>query len=81
MVSWILLSLLGGLWFPLDSFPAAVRFLSHLLPTYHYGVAARSVLTGGHPSLGNIAVLAAWLVAFGLVIGRLYRRREVWAAA
>jgi hypothetical protein len=39
------------------------------------------VLTGGHPSLVNVAVLAAWLAAAGALVGRLYRRREVLAAA
>lgn len=68
------LSILGGLWFPLSSFPRAVQYVGEALPTYRIASLARSVYTGHGVDWPDLAVLAAWTVGLALIFARQYRR-------
>jgi ABC-2 type transport system permease protein len=74
MLSYLGLAILGGLWFPLDVFPAPVRFIGQLMPTHGYGDLSWRIAFGQSMSVGDLAVLAGWLVIFGALAAFAYRR-------
>ncbi|MGW1497162.1 ABC transporter permease [Streptomyces mirabilis] len=68
------LSVVGGLWFPLTLFPGWLRSLSGFTPTNRIAQLGASVADGDAPALGAVAVLTAWLLAFGSYAVVSYRR-------
>ncbi|MFD8543813.1 ABC transporter permease [Streptomyces sp. NPDC059649] len=70
----LLLSIVGGLWFPPELFPGWLRALSSWTPGNRFAELGRSVTEGGAPSLAAVAVLAAWLTVFGGYAVYAYRR-------
>lgn len=68
------MSILGGLWFPIDQLSPFLQGLAKVLPSYWVGETGRAVL--GRQSLaGNgILVLAAWTLGLGLIGALAYRR-------
>ncbi|MCT9104143.1 ABC transporter permease [Streptomyces mirabilis] len=68
------LSVVGGLWFPLTLFPGWLRSLSGFTPTNRIAQLGTSVADGAAPALGAVAVLTAWLLAFGSYAVVSYRR-------
>ncbi|SFE79421.1 ABC transporter permease [Streptomyces mirabilis] len=68
------LSVAGGLWFPLTLFPGWLRSLSGFTPTNRIAQLGASVADGDAPALGAVAVLTAWLLAFGSYAVVSYRR-------
>jgi ABC-2 type transport system permease protein len=73
---------LGGVFYPVESLPAAVRPFSELLPTTHAFAAGRQLVEGGPPPWGELALAAAGTVvviagalAFLAWMLRLFRRR------
>jgi ABC-2 type transport system permease protein len=73
---------LGGVFYPVESLPAAVRPFSELLPTTHAFAAGRQLVEGGPPAWGELALAAAGTVvviagalAFLAWMLRLFRRR------
>jgi len=68
------LSVVGGLWFPLALFPGRLRSLSAYTPTNRFAQLGMSVAEGRAPALGAVAVLTAWLLAFGSYAVLSYRR-------
>lgn len=74
MISYLVLSILGGLWFPVDQFPAALQHIAKALPSYWAADLARAPLFHGSLSMTGIAVMVAWSVGLGLVAMKAYRR-------
>ncbi|MEU5213901.1 ABC transporter permease [Streptomyces sp. NPDC020742] len=70
----LLLSIIGGLWFPTELFPGWLRTLSAWTPGNRFAELGRSVTEGGAPGLATVAVLAAWLALFGGYAVYAYRR-------
>ncbi|MCH5676218.1 ABC transporter permease [Streptomyces gilvus] len=68
------LAVLGGLWFPVALFPNWLRTVSACTPTYRFAELGTSVASGHAPTLGAVAVLSAWLLAFGSYAVLSYRR-------
>ncbi|MEU5953624.1 ABC transporter permease [Streptomyces sp. NPDC047525] len=68
------LAVLGGLWFPVDLFPGWLRTLSGYTPTHRFAELGTSVTDGGGIGFGTVAVLIAWLLAFGSYAVTSYRR-------
>lgn len=69
------LSLLGGLWFPVEAMPSAMKVVAHALPSYWLGELGRYPFLPGadFPSTG-IWVLLAWSAVL-TVLGALGYRR------
>jgi ABC-2 type transport system permease protein len=68
------MSILGGLWFPVDQLSPFLRGVAQVLPSYWVGEVGRSVLgRQGIPGTG-VLVLAAWTVGLGLFGALAYRR-------
>ncbi|MFI7000006.1 ABC transporter permease [Nocardia sp. NPDC050175] len=68
------LSLLGGLWFPIAKFPAWLADIAEATPVNRYGQLSWQVIGGHAPSVGTIAVLAAWAALFVAFATYAYRR-------
>ena len=58
---------LSGFVFPIESMPAAVQWMTDLIPLKHFLVAVRAVFLKGS-SLGDLAVQCAWLTGSGVVL-------------
>ncbi|MGH9093613.1 MAG: ABC transporter permease [Acidimicrobiales bacterium] len=76
-----LLALLGGLWVPASTFPAWLRDVVQVLPTYWAGQAGRSAIQHSWVGVHGLVVLAAWAVAFGALAAWLYRRDSLRPSA
>ncbi|MET8857336.1 MULTISPECIES: ABC transporter permease [unclassified Streptomyces] len=68
------LALVGGLWFPIALFPGWLRSVSAYTPTNRFAQLGVSVTEGRAPGLTAVAVLVAWLLAFGSYAVVSYRR-------
>lgn len=75
------LSMLGGLWMPLDIMPNGIQHLARFLPSYHLASLGWDVLAGKGIKAMHLVVLAVYTLAFGIIAGWLFRRDEVreWA--
>jgi len=74
MLAYLGMAVLGGLWMPLDTFPAILRTVGRLLPTHAYGDLAWSIAFGYGIAGTDFLVLGAWLVIFGGLTVAAYRR-------
>jgi ABC-2 type transport system permease protein len=72
----ITMSMLGGIFIPIDSMPDWLLNIAHVLPSYWLGQIGRGAVTSDMAtSLGKAAfVLALWTVGLGVVVVRRYRR-------
>jgi ABC-2 type transport system permease protein len=68
------MSILGGLWFPVEQLSPFLRGVAKVLPSYWVGETGRSVLGGEAVPLVGVVVLAAWTVGLGLIGAVAYRR-------
>jgi len=59
------MAFLGGLWFPIDIMPKAIRQIAPLLPSYHFGQIALAIV--GVPAHGSLPLHLEALAGFGLV--------------
>jgi len=68
------LSFISGIWFPLDGAPGWLISIAHFFPLYHLAQAFGSAFTpGGGWEPGHLAVLAAWTAAGLLIAVRRFR--------
>ncbi|NUR82716.1 MAG: ABC transporter permease [Nonomuraea sp.] len=79
MICMFALSLLGGLWFPVDIMGGAMKTIAHLMPSYHYASMGWGVISGTGLPLGDVLIVAGWTVALGLVATYAYRRATLRA--
>ncbi|WP_250029990.1 ABC transporter permease [Paractinoplanes maris] len=73
-LTFLALSVLGGLLAPATYFPEALQHLAHALPTYRYAELGWRSAAGHLPAPAGLAVLAAWTVLFAAVAAWSYRR-------
>jgi ABC-2 type transport system permease protein len=73
---------LGGVFYPVEALPVALRPLSELLPTTHAFAAGRALVDGGGTPWGELGLaaagtlaIAAAALAFLAWMLRLFRRR------
>lgn len=74
MITYLGLSILGGLWFPIEMFPAFLQDVAKVMPSYWLADLGRSVLAGDGVPVNAVLVLAAWTVVLGVVGVLSYRR-------
>jgi len=70
------MSLLGGIFIPVDTMPSWLLNVAHILPSYWLGQVGRGAVTADlSVNLGQaVLVLAIWTAALGLAVVRRYRR-------
>lgn len=76
MIVYFALAILGGMWFPVQVMPPAMRDIAYVLPSYHWAAIGWNALAGKGPGWGNVGVLAAYTVAFTFAALRRYQRDE-----
>ncbi len=76
MLSYLGLAIFGGLFAPLDAFPAALATIGHVLPSSHLASLGRSAAAGRVPDIGDVLALAAWAFALGSAAAWRYLRDE-----
>ncbi len=74
MVAYLGSSLLGGLWFPLESMAVWVQDIAKVTPGYQLGAVSRAVSGYGVLDGGNVAGLVGWTALFAAVAAWAYRR-------
>ncbi len=74
MITYMVLAILGGLWFPVDQFPPFLQSLAKLLPSYWSAEVARAPLAGVGIPMQGVVVLLAWTVGLAFVGTMAYRR-------
>lgn len=72
---YFLLSITGGLWFPVTMMPSLMKHIANWMPTYHLAHVAWSLVGGQSPSFADFTVLLGYLVAFGLLAVWVTNRR------
>lgn len=78
---YFILSITGGLWFPIDSMGSFMKHLAEWMPTYHLAHVSWLLVGGKHPTWTDFVVLLAYLVGFGVIaIWTTSRRSDVRAA-
>ena len=75
MIAYLASGFLGGLWVPISQLPPWFGTVAHLLPSYHMADMAWTLLAGKAIPMGDVAVLALYVVAFGALGARLYAQR------
>lgn len=74
MAAYLAMSVVGGLWMPISVFPAWLQAIGRVLPTHAYQDMSWRIVLGSAPSIGDVAVLAAWMAVFGAWAAAAYRR-------
>ena len=77
----VVLAALGGLWVPVEVFPASMRTVAHSMPSYWYAQLGRDVAAGGAPSGRAVLVLAGFTVVFAILAVAVARRRPLYAVS
>ncbi|MFG1687545.1 ABC transporter permease [Nonomuraea sp. NPDC049269] len=79
MICMFALSLLGGLWFPIDAIGGTMRTLAHFMPSYHYANLGWNVIAGNGVPMSDVLIVVAWAVVLGGAAAYAYRRATVRA--
>ena len=74
------LAALGGLWIPVEVFPAGMVGLAHAMPSYWYAELGRDV-ADGTAAAGPVLALAGYGALFAVVAVAVGRRRPLHAVA
>jgi ABC-type multidrug transport system fused ATPase/permease subunit len=67
MGAYFALAALGGLWVPPAIFPATLRQVAMVLPSYNQADLGWRIVAGSAPSLRSVLVLAAWTAGLALL--------------
>lgn len=68
------MSVVGGLWLPLDAMPGWVAAVGRWLPTHAYADMSWQVAFGGRPTVTDVSTLAGWMLVFTALAAAGFRR-------
>jgi ABC-2 type transport system permease protein len=74
MACMIGLSVLGGLWFPIQAFPSWLQSISLWTPSHAFAQLGWAVTGGGAPDASTIGLVAGWFAVFCCYAVYAYRR-------
>jgi ABC-2 type transport system permease protein len=66
MITYLGLSILGGLWFPVEAFPSFLQAVAKVTPSYWLAELGRNVLAGDGVPLTAVVVLAGWTIVLAV---------------
>ena len=72
-ISFVGLSVLGGLWTPISTFPDGLATIGRMLPSFHFANLGWSALAGQAPDLGDVLALLAYGLVFVGIVAWRYR--------
>ncbi|MFJ2032566.1 ABC transporter permease [Streptosporangium sp. NPDC087985] len=79
MIGMFVLAILGGLWFPVETMPSAMKAIAHAMPSFNYADMGQSIVAGHGAPLSGVLTVGAWAVALGVIAVFAYRRATVRA--
>lgn len=74
MLVYMAMAILGGLWFPVNTFPSFLQHIAKGLPSYWAAEVGRDVLARAGVPLTGIIVLTAWTLVMAALAALSYRR-------
>ncbi|MEU6093680.1 ABC transporter permease [Streptomyces sp. NPDC047079] len=74
MITYFVLSILGGLWWPSAVFPAWLQDIAEWLPTHAYAALGQAIERSQAPRTQDIAILVAFFALFAGGAAWLYRK-------
>jgi ABC-2 type transport system permease protein len=77
----VVLAALGGLWVPVDVFPASMRGLAHAMPSYWYAQLGRDVAAGTGLSAAAVGMIAGFTAVFAAAAWAVSRWRPMYAVS
>ncbi|WP_152399651.1 ABC transporter permease [Paenibacillus cellulositrophicus] len=72
---YMILAIAGGMWFPIDSFPAFLQSIGKWLPSYNFGSGAWDIAAGHSPSWQPVLILLGYLILF-MVLSTYIRKKQ-----
>ncbi|KYP81595.1 ABC transporter permease [Ferroacidibacillus organovorans] len=72
---YLVASMLGGLWTPIQALPSVMQTIAKWTPTYHYAHPAWRILAGQSIQASDILVLLGWTLLF--LIGSVALQRRI----
>ncbi|RAP74524.1 ABC transporter permease [Paenibacillus montanisoli] len=76
MITYMGLSVVGGLWMPVETMSSTMRKIAELLPTYRLGQGAWNLIAGGSLSWEGIGILAAYVVVLMAASTWIMKKQE-----
>ncbi|WP_308637631.1 ABC transporter permease [Paenibacillus silvisoli] len=70
------MSVVGGLWMPVETMSSTMRNIAELLPTYRLGQGAWNLIANGSLSWEGIGILAAYVVVLMVVSSWIMKKQE-----
>ena len=70
------LSVVGGLWFPIDGMSSTMQTISKFTPTYRLGQGAWNIIGGGSVDWSGVGILAAYVVVFMIISSYILKKQE-----
>lgn len=74
MIIYFGLSILGGLWLPVSTYPQWLQNIAEWLPTHAYAALGQAIELGGSPHLKDVAIMVGYFVVFAGGAAWLYRK-------
>ncbi|GIO32740.1 MULTISPECIES: ABC transporter permease [Paenibacillus] len=74
-VVYMLMAILGGMWFPMDTLPSMLQAIGKWLPSYNYGSGVWAIAAGEAPEPKAIFILAGYLFLF-MVLSIYIRKKQ-----
>lgn len=74
MIVYFGLSMLGGLWMPMTTFPQWLQNIAEWLPTHAYAALGQAIELGSAPGARDLATLAVYFALFAGGAAWLYRK-------
>lgn len=71
------LAILGGLWYPVDFMPSALKAVAHVMPSFHYTDMGQSIVAGHGVPPSDALTVGAWALALGVLAVAAHRRATV----
>lgn len=72
---YMIMAIMGGMWFPIDAFPKMLQTIGHWLPSYNFGNGAWEIVRGNTPEWSSIWILLGYLVFF-MVLSTYIRKKQ-----
>lgn len=73
---YMILAIVGGMWFPIDSFPQVLQNIGKWLPSYSFGDGAWEIVGGNAPGWQPVLILLGYLVLFMLLSTYIRKKQE-----
>ncbi|HEX3721143.1 MAG TPA: ABC transporter permease [Nitrolancea sp.] len=75
------LAIFGGMWWPFQLMPRAMRYIGEATPSYHFANIGWRIVSGDAPRVSDLAVVALYAIVLGAITMWKYRSDSSWRSA